>query len=100
MIRRLPFERVNEIFTIRYERKVRTDSTVQIDKVRYEVPAEFMNEKVQIYINPVNRGAAWLEDPYTKKRVPIHLLNKVENSVTKRRQNIKYPTNPHHDGGK
>ncbi len=92
LIHLLPLEKVDEIFTIRYERKVRTDSTVQINKIKYEVPSELMNEKVQIYMEPTDHEKAWVQDPFTKKRIPIRQLNKVENSRAPRKQRMKYPS--------
>lgn len=91
MIRHLPLERLDEIFTVRYERKVRTDSSVQIDKVRYEVPSDLMNEKVQIYIDPSDGEKAWVKDPLTRRRILIRRLNRVENASVARRQHIRYP---------
>lgn len=99
LIRHLPHERLDEIFTIRYERKVRTDSTVQINRVRYEVPSELMNEKVQIYMEPLNSEKVWVEDPFTKKRIPIKRLNKIENSRIRRRQHMHYPAASDRDEG-
>lgn len=91
LIRHIPSETLDEAFTIRYERKVRTDSTVQINNVKYEVPSELMNEKVQIYMEPANHEKVWVKDPFTKKRIPIRKLNKIENCEIRRKQRMKYP---------
>lgn len=56
----------------------------------YEVPAEYIGETVQIFLDPLNHSRVELEDPLTKKRIPIRKVNKVENSNGVRKQSLSY----------
>lgn len=89
-IKHIPQEDLDSLFVCRYERNVKTNSTIQVKKVIYDVPSEYMGEKVQVYIDPADDSEAWIGDPATKKRIKIKKLNKVENSSVPRKQHIDY----------
>jgi transposase InsO family protein len=75
-------EWLDECFMNRTIRKVNNDSTVGIDNVSYDVPMQFIRMKVEIRFLPDDMKNAYIL--YDKKRYPIHLTNKVDNSRTKR----------------
>jgi len=81
---RLPKSRewLNESFLNRIRRKVRKDSTVPIDKVSYDVPMQFIDQKVEIRFRPGEMDSAVIV--YEGERFPIRPTNKNENCRTKR----------------
>lgn len=90
-IQKISLEKLDSIFVCRYERKVKTNSTVSIQNILYEVPSEYMKEKVEVFIDPLDDNCAWILDSYTKKKVPIQKLNKQQNAYTPRKRHIVYP---------
>lgn len=85
----LPDEAVEQYFLHMYERKVRTDSTLVIDGISYEVPAEYMRETVKVKMDPEDRRKAWLLGT-DGKLIPIRTVDKVENSRIRRRQHMRF----------
>ena len=75
-------EWLNESFLNRIRRKVRKDSTVPIDKVSYDVPMQFIDQKVEIRFRPGEMDSAVIV--YEGERFPIRPTNKNENCRTKR----------------
>ncbi|MBQ9567325.1 MAG: DDE-type integrase/transposase/recombinase [Lachnospiraceae bacterium] len=81
---RIPESRewLNESFLNRICRKVRKDSTVPIDKVSYDVPMQFIDQKVEIRFCPGEMDSAAIV--YEGERFPIRPTNRNENCRTKR----------------
>lgn len=90
-IRKISLEKLDSIFVCRYERKVRTNSTVSVQNTLYEVPSEFMKQKVEIFIDPLNDERAWILDPLTKKQIPVKKVDKHLNAHLPRKKLIAYP---------
>ena len=67
-------------------RKVNNDSTVSIDSVSYDAPMQFIRMRVEIRFLPDDMKNAYIL--YEGKRYPLRLTNKVENSRTKRENNL------------
>ena len=90
-IKKIPLEKLDSIFVCRYERKVKTNSTISVQNVSYEVPSEFMKQKIEIFIDPLNDNRAWILDPSTKKQITVKKLDKHENAYNHRKRHIAYP---------
>ena len=75
-------EWLTECFLNRIKRKVRLDSTVSIDKTSYDVPMQFIKQKVEIRYVPNDMSSAFIM--FDGKRYPIRPTNKNENAHTKR----------------
>ena len=75
-------EWLNESFLNRIYRKVRKDSTVPIDKVSYDVPMQFIGQRVEIRFRPGEMDSAMIV--YEGDRFPIRVTDKNENCRTKR----------------
>ena len=73
---------LDECFLNRISRKVRKDATVSIDKVSYDVPAQFIGQKVDIRFRPGEMDSAVVL--FEGKSWPIRVTNKNENCHTKR----------------
>lgn len=75
-------EWLTECFLNRITRKVHLDSTVSIDKVSYDVPMQFIKQKVEIRYVPNDMSTAFIL--FDGKRFPVRPTNKNENAHTKR----------------
>lgn len=79
-------EWLEECFMNRVLRKVNNDSTVSIDSVLYDAPMQFIRMKVEIRYLPDDMKNAYIL--YQGKRYSIRPTNKLENSRTKRENNL------------
>ena len=81
---RLPRSRewLEESFLNRVTRKVRKDATVPIDCVSYDVPMQFISQKVEIRYLPDDMDSAFIL--YEGEHFPIRATDKNENCRTKR----------------
>lgn len=79
-------EWLDECFMNRVIRRVNNDSTVSINSISYDVPMQFIRMKVEVRYLPNNLTSAYIL--YDGKRFPIHKTNKLENSYTKRENNL------------
>lgn len=75
-------EWLDECFLHRNRRRVRNDSTIRIDKLQYDAPMQFIGQTVDLRFMPGKPDSVFIL--YEKKRYPLRLTNKVENSRTKR----------------
>ena len=81
-------EWLDESFLNRVYRKVRKDATVSIDKVSFDVPMQFIDQKVEIRFRPGEMDSAMIV--YEGSRFPIRITNKNENCKTRRQNAIDY----------
>lgn len=79
-------EWLDNCFMNRVSRKVKNDSTVSIDKVLYDVPMQFIGQRVEIRYLPDDMDNAYIL--YEKTKYNIRKTNKVENGKTKRNNNF------------
>ncbi len=75
-------EWLDECLLNRVVRKVRKDSTVSIDSVSYDVPMQFISQKVEIRYVPSDMDTACTFDEGEK--YPIRLTDRIANCQTKR----------------
>ncbi|SHI06480.1 DDE-type integrase/transposase/recombinase [Clostridium grantii] len=77
-------------FMNRITRRVNNDATISIDKISYDVPMEFIKQKVEVRYLPDDMDNAYIY--YQKVKYSIRKTNKVENGKTKRKNslNINY----------
>lgn len=75
-------EWLDECFLNRITRRVRKDATVSIDKVSFDVPAQFIGQKVDIRFRPGEMDSAVIL--FEGASFPIRVTNKNENCHTKR----------------
>jgi transposase InsO family protein len=79
-------EWLENCFYNRIHRKVRNDSTISIDKVSYDVPMDFIGQKIEVRFIPSDMSTAFIY--FDKKKYPIRATNKNENCRTKRKNDI------------
>lgn len=75
-------EWLDESFLNRVERRVRKDSTVSIDKVSFDVPMQFISQKVEIRYLPDDLDHAFIL--YDGEHFPIRKTDRNANCHTKR----------------
>lgn len=80
-------EWLDECFLNRIIRKVRKDATVSIDSDSFDVPAQFIGQKVDIRFRPGDMDSAVIL--FEGATFPIRLTNKNENCRTKRNNPVK-----------
>ena len=78
---------LDNCFMNRIKRRVNNDATVSIDKIPYDVPMQFIKQRVEIRYLPDDMDHAYIY--YANEKYPIKKTNKVENGRTKR--NNPYP---------
>ena len=77
-------EILEEYFLHSFERKVSTDSTVQLFCKSYEVPSKYMKQKITVKIDPHHIDKAYIYEK-GKNIETIYPVKKVENSKIKRK---------------
>ena len=77
-------ESLDEYFLHSYERKVTTDSTIQLFSKTYEVPSKYMKQRITVKINPHDLDVAYIYSE-GKKIETIKPVNKIDNSKIKRK---------------
>ncbi len=80
------YEWLENCFMNRITRKVNNDSTVSIDKTYFDVPLQFIKQKVEIRYLPDNMENAYIF--YENEKYPIKKTNKVENGKSKRKNSF------------
>jgi hypothetical protein len=83
-------EWLDNCFLNRVQRRVNNDATISIDKTSYDVPMQFIRQKVEVRYLPDDMYSAYIYFENTK--YSIRKTNKVENGKTKRKNplNIDY----------
>lgn len=83
-LRLLTSQELNNAFLHRVDRKVKNDSTVSIDNKVYEVPTQYIGNKINIRYDPTNDDEAFIFSENGEKLHKIIKLNKIDNSKIKR----------------
>ena len=73
---------LDDSFLNRERRKVRSDGTLQIRKVQFDVPLQFIGQTVDVRFPPDRSDEACIV--YDKVKFPLRKTNKLENARTKR----------------
>ncbi|WP_312887397.1 DDE-type integrase/transposase/recombinase [Clostridium lacusfryxellense] len=83
-------EWLDNCFMNRVQRRVNNDATISIDKTPYDVPMQFIRQKVEVRYLPDDMDSAYIY--FEKIKYNIRKTNKVENGKTKRKNplNIDY----------
>lgn len=77
-------ELLEEYFLHTFDRKVSTDSTIQIQNKNFEVPSKYMKQRVTVKFNPHNLDVAYIYSN-GKKEETIYPVQRIENSKIKRK---------------
>ena len=85
-IRRLPDDRIENLFLLEITRSVSADSVIRMNSTDYETDCRFAKSRVTVRYLP-DMSAVYIEDS-DDSLIPVRLLNKHENSVSKRQEHI------------
>lgn len=83
-IKRKTDEEIEECFLHKVTRLVRTDGTISLNNMQYEVPQQFIKKYITIKYNPENLSTLYI---YNDKNERIHTItnvDKIANSKYKR----------------
>lgn len=84
-------EKLEEAFLHSVTRRVNNAACITIEKRIYEVPQEYIGQKIHLRYHPENREEIYIYDEDSGKRIcSVKFLNKSENCRRKRRMNISY----------
>jgi len=89
-------EWLDNCFMNRVQRRVNNDSTISIDKISYDVPMQFIRQKVEVRYLPDNMENAYIY--YENIKYSIRKTNKIENGKTRRKNS--FPIDYSKDGAK
>jgi len=81
-IKRLSQEQIDRSFMLEIQRRVSADSVIVINNVEYELDYRFAKRRVTLRYTPSMEEIYVVDDD--SSLVPVRLLNKHENSITKR----------------
>ena len=84
-----PMEVLENDFLHRETRKVKKDATVQILNNTFEVPQEFISQKIELRYSPSDLSKAFIFNQ-GKRIHEVYPLNRIENSKVKRKTSINY----------
>ncbi|WP_231968908.1 Mu transposase C-terminal domain-containing protein [Thermoanaerobacterium sp. RBIITD] len=79
-------EELDNIFLYRVKRRVIKDATVSIEKVKFEVPMQYIGDYVNIRYYPKSLDKAYIFSEDGKLLQTIHPVNKIDNSKIKRKE--------------
>ena len=83
-IRRISQEKIDRFFLLETERRVSVDCVFTLDNISYEVDSRFSKQRVTVRYTPDMSEVYVVGTDETL--IPVRLLNKRENAVTKRKQ--------------
>ncbi|WP_434578223.1 DDE-type integrase/transposase/recombinase [Thermoanaerobacterium thermosaccharolyticum] len=79
-------EELDNIFLYRVKRRVIKDATVSIEKIKFEVPMQYIGDYVNIRYYPKSLDKAYIFSEEGKLLQTIHPVNKIDNSKIKRKE--------------
>ena len=86
----LPPDTLDDCFLHRETRTVAGDATISINKVIFEVPAQYIKQKINIRFSPGDPSEAYIFNEHNKLAHTIYPLRRVDNSKIKRQQAWDY----------
>jgi len=89
-IKYLPPDMLDDCFLHREVRTVAGDATIPICKVVFEVPAQYIKQKINVRFNPGDLSQAYIFNEHNKLAHTIYPLRRVDNSKIKRQQALDY----------
>ena len=87
LIKKLDNDKIEEYFLHTVNPTIRSDALANINTKQFEVGSEYIGKKICIKYNPHDMSKAYIYEDNVRKE-SIKLVNKIENSKIKRKQNI------------
>jgi len=89
-IKYLPPDTLDDCFLHRDVRTVAGDATISICKIIFEVPAQYIKQKINVRFNPGDLSEAYIFNEHNKLAHTVYPLRRVDNSKIKRKQALDY----------
>jgi len=89
-IKYLPPDVLDDCFLHREVRTVAGDATIPICKIVFEVPAQYIKQKINVRFNPGDLSQAYIFNEHNKLAHTIYPLRRVDNSKIKRQKALDY----------
>jgi putative transposase len=86
----LPSETIEQNFLHRVERRVSSDSTIQLQKHLFEVHHRLIGQRIKIRYLPTDLAIAYLYNDDGQCEGQLHLVRKIDNAKIKRKNHIDY----------
>lgn len=83
LIKYIPIEDLNEHFLHREERKVKSDATIPIKQIKFEVPQQYIGTRIHVRFDPNELEKAYIYKENERKEI-IYPLKRVDNAKVKR----------------
>ena len=85
-IKRKTDDEINECFLHKTTRLVKSDSTISLNSIIYEVPQQFIKKYINVRYNPENLSELYIYDDNNKRIHTIKGVDKISNSKYKRQE--------------
>ena len=77
-------EEINECFLHKVVRRVKSDSTISLNSIIYEVPQQFVGKYINIKYNPEDMSILYIYNDKNERLHIIKAIDKISNSKCKR----------------
>lgn len=91
-------EKLDRIFLHRVTRKVQKDATISLNKSIFEVPQEYIGQKINVRFKSKSLEKAYIFDEHENILKTIFPINKIDNSKIKRKQYIDFSNLENQEG--
>ena len=88
-------EDIDECFLHRVTRQVRSDSTISLNNIIYEVPQKYIKKSIIVKYNPENLKELYIYNDKNQRKETIKVVDKISNSKYKRQELV----NLYREGG-
>ncbi len=82
-------QQLDYIFLYRVTRTVKNDATISLDNVIFEVPFQYVGEKIHVRYDPTSFEKAYIFSEEGRMIKTITPVNKIDNTKVRRSQNVK-----------
>lgn len=79
-------EEINECFLHKTVRLVKSDSTISLNNIIYEVPQQFIKKYITVKYNPENLSELYIYNDKNERLHTIKCIDKISNSKYKRQE--------------
>lgn len=85
-INRKTNEDIDECFLHRVTRQVRSDSTISLNNIIYEVPQQYIKKNIIVKYNPEDTKEIYIYNDENQRKETIKVVDKISNSKYKRQE--------------
>ena len=79
-------EEINECFLHKVVRRVKSDSTISLNSIIYEVPQQFVGKYINVKYNPKDMSILYIYNDKNERLHIVKAIDKISNSKCKRQE--------------